>query len=64
LAKIADTKQIVTKTLAQLSAPDFDKTFPLPLNNKTNTTTFMLLHLAAHLSYHLGQINYHRRGSV
>jgi hypothetical protein len=25
------------------------------------TYTFFLIHLAAHFSYHLGQINYHRR---
>jgi hypothetical protein len=25
------------------------------------STEYLLVHLATHLSYHLGQINYHRR---
>lgn len=35
--------------------------FPLPiLDNRFNTLEF-LTHLAVHLSYHLGQVDYHRR---
>jgi len=36
--------------------------FPLPWRaNEFYNTHFMLVQLAGHLNYHLGQINYHRR---
>ena len=51
----------VKNTLEKLSAADLEKDFPLTPLGKVISTTQMLLHLLAHLSYHLGQINYHRR---
>lgn len=56
-------KVIVTvkNVISRLSAADFDKDFPLLMQNKQLSTEQMLLHLLTHLSYHLGQINYHRR---
>jgi hypothetical protein len=38
-----------------------DETYPLDLGGVTPSTGQTLLHLAAHLAYHLGQIDYHRR---
>jgi uncharacterized damage-inducible protein DinB len=38
-----------------------EKEYPLQIQGKKDTTGNMLLHLFGHLSYHLGQINYHRR---
>lgn len=52
---------VVKNTLNKLSAEDIEKDFPLEIFGKTVKTGFMLLHLTTHLSYHLGQINYHRR---
>ena len=52
---------IVKNTLTKLSPEDFEKDFPVEVFGKALKTDFMLLHLATHLSYHLGQINYHRR---
>ena len=37
------------------------KTFPEPFGGKTVDTDTMLVHLAVHLGYHLGQADYHRR---
>lgn len=37
------------------------KEFPKDIGGIQRDTTYVLLHLLAHLSYHLGQINYHRR---
>ena len=50
-------------TLSKMTEADMDKPFPeqLPVLKDDNSTRFMLTHLAVHLSYHLGQINYHRR---
>ena len=52
---------LVKNTLGKLTAEDYEKTFPLMKHDKVVTTEHMLLHLLTHLSYHLGQINYHRR---
>ncbi len=51
----------VTETLATLSEEDLNKDFPMEIRGNTWKTEFFLLHLYSHLSYHLGQINYHRR---
>jgi hypothetical protein len=55
------TIEVIKKTLPRLSNQDLEKDFPVPLNDKTLSTSFVLLHLLAHFSYHLGQVNYHRR---
>ncbi|MEP7254157.1 MAG: DUF1572 family protein [Ferruginibacter sp.] len=52
---------IVKNTLSKLSLEDFEKDFPLEKHGTIVSTTHMLAHLLGHLSYHLGQINYHRR---
>ena len=55
------TSALVTGILASLSQADLEKDFPVPINNKISPTGFVLAYLLAHLSYHLGQINYLRR---
>jgi len=52
---------IIKNTLCSLSAIDYERDFPLLKHEKVVSTEHMLLHLLTHLSYHLGQINYHRR---
>ena len=61
LMNIENTILIVKKTLTGLNYEELEKDFPLEKNGKIMKTDFMLLHLLTHLSYHLGQINYHRR---
>ncbi|KXK02818.1 MAG: DinB superfamily protein [Acidobacteria bacterium OLB17] len=61
-AAIDETRDVVTRTLTALSDDDLSRTFPLEALGYPMTTEFFLVHLAAHLSYHMGQINYHRRG--
>lgn len=58
---IENTILIIKKTFAELNDEEFEKDFPLEVFGKIVKTDFMLIHLATHLSYHLGQINYHRR---
>ena len=55
------TSALVTGILTSLSQADLEKDFPVPINNKISPTGFVLAYLLAHLSYHLGQINYLRR---
>lgn len=52
---------IVKETLSKLTPDSLEKDFPLEKHDKIVSTTHMLVHLLGHLSYHLGQINYHRR---
>jgi uncharacterized damage-inducible protein DinB len=61
LQKIDDTTQMVNESLDQLTDDDLETALTTPKFEHSNTYGFLLIHLAAHLSYHLGQINYHRR---
>jgi len=51
----------VNATLQQLNPNDLDREFPLELAGCRLTTGLFMTHLATHLAYHLGQIDYHRR---
>lgn len=61
ITNINNCALIVKDTIENLSAEDLEKDFPLEKHGLIVSTTHMLIHLLAHLSYHLGQINYHRR---
>lgn len=61
LQMVAETKAIVDETLRQLPANTLQNEYPLLVFTEKTSTEFFLIHLTAHLSYHLGQINYHRR---
>jgi uncharacterized damage-inducible protein DinB len=61
LQKIDETKQVVISTLNSLQKTDLQKEFPEKNFDTMTSVEFMLVHLATHLGYHLGQINYHRR---
>ncbi|EDM35833.1 hypothetical protein PBAL39_06626 [Pedobacter sp. BAL39] len=60
--KIEATIQMVNDTLNDLTEDDLNRDYPaVKVVEGGSSTGFMLIHLAAHLGYHLGQINYHRR---
>ncbi len=61
LQEIAVTNKEVSHTLEKIKSEDLEKDFPLEVLGKIYKTEFFLIHLSAHLNYHLGQINYHRR---
>lgn len=61
LAALDETSRIVCITLSQIDDRALDQTFPLQKHDQWVRTDHMLLHLFGHLSYHLGQVNYHRR---
>jgi hypothetical protein len=61
LAGIDSAAVDVVSTLERLSGDDFENTYPLEVFGRPMTTGYFLTHLATHLNYHLGQINYHRR---
>jgi len=61
LDDIRATKLMVETTLSSYSDADADKIYPIDKFGEGRTISFVLMYLLAHLNYHLGQINYHRR---
>lgn len=61
LEQIEATKSSVKESLARLDPALLDKPYPIEVFGKPMTALYFLVHLAGHLNYHLGQINYHRR---
>ena len=55
------TAKVVEKTISELKEDKFNEIYPVNVFGYEMTTEFFLVHLATHLNYHLGQINYHRR---
>jgi uncharacterized damage-inducible protein DinB len=51
----------VQRTLGKLDAAALARPYPEPIAKRTVGTGVFLTHLASHLAYHLGQIDYHRR---
>ncbi len=61
LKQVDDTIVIVEQTLSNLTEADLQKEYKRNVFEYTMTTEYFLIHLVMHLTYHLGQINYHRR---
>lgn len=61
IAGIEAAADEVTRALATLDAAALEKPFPMELGGNRIQTGMFLQHLASHLAYHLGQIDYHRR---
>jgi uncharacterized damage-inducible protein DinB len=61
LARLAATRQMVEQVLGQLTPAQLAEEYPVPVFDHPMTTEYFLVHLLAHLNYHLGQVNYHRR---
>ena len=61
LAKIDETISVVDKALDAVTDEQLDDEYPQLVFDKKTSTGYLLVHLTTHLTYHLGQINYHRR---
>ncbi len=55
------TLEMIKATLSGLSNEDLMQEYPILVLTEKTTTEYLLVHLTTHLTYHLGQINYHRR---
>lgn len=53
-------EKAITDTLATITEEQLNEIFPMKAFGEV-TTEWFILHLYGHLTYHLGQINYHRR---
>ena len=61
IQQVEETISVVSSALQQVSEADLHKEYIHRVFKEPMTTEFFLVHLATHLAYHLGQINYHRR---
>ena len=52
---------VIQNALSKMKEDELDKEYPLLVFDKKTSTEYFLVHLVAHFSYHLGQVNYHRR---
>lgn len=58
---IEQTKIMIGKIFDGLTPDDINKIYPINKFGENVTYGFIFSRLVSHLSYHLGQINYHRR---
>jgi hypothetical protein len=61
VAMIDEARRDVVSTLAALDPSALSGETPLPQGDRSLRTSRWLIHLAVHLGYHLGQVDYHRR---
>jgi len=61
LAELDAAIAVVDRVLATLTPAVLDADYPVPILGRVVHTRDYLVHLAMHLAYHLGQLDYHRR---
>lgn len=59
--KIDRTIEMLEIVIGSLTEDQLKSEFPRAVSDDKVSTEYFLIHLAMHLSYHLGQVNYHRR---
>jgi hypothetical protein len=59
--KIDRTIEMLEIVVGSLTEDQLKSEFPRAVSDNMVSTEYFLIHLAMHLSYHLGQVNYHRR---
>lgn len=59
--KIENTILVVDMSLQNITEEELKNEHQILVFDKKTTLEFLLVHLTTHLTYHLGQINYHRR---
>jgi hypothetical protein len=61
LRMIDETITILNKTFNGIKDEQLDQEYPLLVWKEKTSVFYLLTRLLSHLSYHLGQVNYHRR---
>ena len=61
LLMVNKTMDVIDRSLSALSEDDLQKEYPRDLLGSIPSILRFLVHLTTHLTYHLGQINYHRK---
>ena len=61
IQSIDHTLSMINNTLDSLSEEELKQDYPKIVFKEKMSAEYFLIHLSTHLTYHLGQINYHRR---
>lgn len=61
VAEIEEARSAVERALGTLADQSLARPYPIPISGKSVSTRDFLVHLATHLAFHLGQLDYHRR---
>ena len=61
IAELRRAERVVQETLGGLDPARLGERYPLPVANRRVNTDDFMAHLTAHLAYHVGQIDFHRR---
>ncbi len=61
VARLRAAAGIVDSTLGRIEPGVLDRAYPSPVANRRVNTGEFMLHLASHLAYHVGQVDFHRR---
>ena len=61
LAELDAASAAITRTMPILTDATLSQSYPEPIGGHALQTDVFLTHIAVHLAYHLGQIDYHRR---
>ena len=61
IEQIDNTILVVEMSLNNITKEQLKNEHPILVFDKKTTLEFLLVHLTTHLTYHLGQISYHRR---
>jgi hypothetical protein len=61
VARVTDAISAVEQTFLRLGPADLESEYPEAVAKVRLNTGDFLIHLASHLAYHLGQVDYHRR---
>lgn len=58
---MASAEEVIASVLPTVDESKLAGPFPEAMRGETLSTREALLHLAVHLAYHIGQVDYHRR---
>lgn len=61
IQKVKNTIEMINQTLDNFDEKFLENEYPILVFDHKTSTEYLLVHLTTHLTYHLGQINYHRR---
>jgi uncharacterized damage-inducible protein DinB len=63
ISEFNQLSEIIADAVSSLTSDQLEENYPAEIKivNEEQTVEYILIHLLAHLSYHTGQLNYHRR---
>jgi len=61
IAQLEELIPMINETLNNLTPEDMEAGYPLIFDDMQRSKSYVLVQLALHLNYHLGQVNYLRR---